>query len=105
MTTYNKLLTRRHRLNTPVAALDERRCSGRTTAIKLGLLADAIREPGRWFSVVDHVDAPDTQHRRRILMGEVKALADTLGLKYIECDATSAAIRSNHFTANPWEIE
>lgn len=109
---YNKLLSRAHRMRAGAPALDERRCSGRSTAIMLGLIADAINSPGDWLDVVDHYDGGFSRN-----MAVADALFRTvkvLGLNYFERRITGVGvtttepgvqIRCNSFTDNPWEIE
>lgn len=102
---YNKLLPRHHRAGVERGGkeVDERRCSGRSTAIKLNLIASAIANPGMWFPVRDHWDEV---HRHATFADEVMRTVKDLGLKHFERDfANGPRIRSNHFTASPWEIE
>lgn len=101
---YNKLLSRCHRAaNGP--DVDEARCSGRTTAIKLSILAWCIKCPGEWHMVEDH-HKEETGQRNCRIASEIIALAKMLGLHYFEVDYSgpTPTIRCNLFTDNPWTI-
>lgn len=101
--TYNKLIARRWRLTQE--DWDERRGSGRTTAILLQTLANCVREPGVWFLLLDHADAPQTESHRKQMIEPAMAMVNKLGLKFFETRTTAgAAIRCNSITTNPWEI-
>lgn len=108
---YNKLLSRKSRLdinrtNGVAPVIDERRCSGRTTSIKLLIISNCIAKPGEWFLIDDHDS--DTAYRRQTLTDEIMSTIKQLGLKHFERRHNMGGtieIRSNHFTDNPWEIE
>lgn len=101
---YNKLISRKARLAMG-SDVDESRCSGRTTVLRLRALADALASPGKWIEVRDHHS--NTLGSAKRLTDEVMNLAAVLGLRFIERRDTleGSVIRSNHFTDNPWEIE
>lgn len=100
---YNKLISRKSRVAMG-PDVDESRCSGRTTVIRLRTLADAVDSPGKWIEVRDHGSNLSRDGR---ITAEVMNLAAVLGLRFIErrCVGGVFSIRSNHFTDNPWEIE
>lgn len=101
---YNKLISRKARIAMG-PDVDESRCSGRTTVLRLRALADALASPGKWIVVTDHDNT--TLMRDVRLTDDVMNLAAVLGLRFIERRDTleGSVIRSNHFTDNPWEIE
>lgn len=96
---YNKLISRATRLN--AGECPEIRCSGRSTALMLRYVAECIENPGKWFIVEDH-------HRTRCshqqLFYNIRDFVNKMGYKYFEFK-TDCAMRCNHFTENPWEIQ
>jgi hypothetical protein len=81
---------------------DESRCTGRSTAIALRAIADAIKVPGMWIPVRDHID---TFANHRSLTVHALRLAARMDLKFFEGHPHDAGIRCNMLTDNPWEIQ
>ena len=102
---YNRLFTKTHReqyvrsLGMPV---DEQRCSGRSTAIALEAVAQAIRNPQQWVAVVDHFyNASQSAHV--VLAKQAMEIAGLMNLQYFERDRN--LIRSCHMTPNQLELK
>lgn len=105
---YNKLITRAVRRQQDKT--NEERGSGRTTALILEFVSQAIRNPGAWIWVRDH--EAEAEYRNLRVRDECSNLAALLKLQHFEKKQQRDVdgkmhyyIRSNHFTDNPWDIE
>lgn len=109
---YNKLLSRTYRASQHPTAIDEQRCSGRTTALAMQAIAEALQNPCEWIDLVDH-------HKGYMGGDNVKNMAasivQALDYKFFEyrCGRNSRKgnaggityqLRCNQFTDNPWSI-
>lgn len=103
---YNRLWTRAARRNheiTMLSPMDERRCSGRSTATALEGIASAIQFPGAWVTLRDH---HGTQEADRVLRNRVETCVSQMGLKFFEFAGDDPCkFRCNLFTNSPWQIE
>lgn len=96
---YNRNLGRSYRLCMPPDAIDELRCSGRTTAIALSAIAECLRNGGEWVEIKDH---HQTALADRQAIDHTMNCVKLLGLSFFERDRNR--IRCTQFTTNPWEI-
>lgn len=66
------------------------RATGRTTGIALGFMSKAIKEPGHWIMLEDHVDSFEA---RRILLRKVQEIVERLGLDWFQFSSNPPRIR------------
>lgn len=101
---YNRLVTRERRVRhfkDTLKAWDESRCSGRTTAIILKGIAEAINNPQQWVDLVDHCPDAPAEHLCALAQVALK-YANKLNLQFFEAGGTG--IRSRHMTTNQLEL-
>ena len=74
--------------------VDRNRCTGRTTAIALKTIAEAIRRYGHEIPVIDHIDKPRCHE---YLFNTIRSLISQLNLKGFTLNHRTMTIRCDIF--------